>query len=218
LLTVSRTFEPAASLVFGRGFWEITFPDLTFAEKALLIFPTLQRAFRIALLAAVSRLPVTLGTTQRGSDAKVAVAELSAVRLIVHAPAPEHAPDHPVKVDPAAGLSVSVSAAPSGNGCEQAEPQSIPAGVEVTAPRPLPDVATVNVFGQRVAAPTLTATGAEAIPFAITRRSDAPWGMQAGSANFDEEAAPGAIDLFVIPNVRAYVTVSVALWVIWTSG
>jgi hypothetical protein len=134
------TAEPVGSLVPGRGFWEITLPAFTFAENALRMLPTEQRAFLIAVLAARSLLPVTLGTRHRDDWPQAAVFRMS------------------------------------------------------------------------------TATGDDAMPSAITRSSARPRGAQAGSVNREDDAALGAIDLFVIPKVRAYVTVPPALLAIWTSG
>ena len=39
----------------------------------------------------------------------VAVTAVAAVTVVVHVPTPEHAPDHPVKVDPASAVAVSVT-------------------------------------------------------------------------------------------------------------
>jgi len=51
---------------------------------------------------------------------------------------PEHAPLHPTKTCPAAGEAVSVNGVPTGNGWVQEDgpEQSMPAGLEVTAPEP----------------------------------------------------------------------------------
>ena len=69
----------------------------------------------------------------------------------------EQAPAHPVNVEPVAGLAVSVTSGPSANGCEQTEPQSIPSGLDVTVPSPLPEPVTVSAFAQPTP-PTVTAT------------------------------------------------------------
>ena len=55
---------------------------------------------------------------------------------------PAHAPVHPEKTDPDAARAVSVTDDPAGNSAVQAVPQSIPAGLEVTVPAPLPPRAT----------------------------------------------------------------------------
>jgi hypothetical protein len=59
---------------------------------------------------------------------------------------PEHPPpDHPVNVDPEAGLSLNVTTAPEAKPAEQVAPQSIPDGLLVTVPDPVPDFVTVRV-------------------------------------------------------------------------
>ncbi len=55
-----------------------------------------------------------------------------------HEPVPEQAPLQPVKTESAAGVGVRVTEVPLVKVAEQAEPQSIPEGEEVTAPVPLP--------------------------------------------------------------------------------
>jgi len=42
----------------------------------------------------------------------VAVADFAALRATVHVPVPVHAPDQPVNVDPAAGVTVRVTVVP----------------------------------------------------------------------------------------------------------
>jgi len=64
----------------------------------------------------------------------------------VHVPVPEQpAPLQPVKVEPAAGVAVSVTTVPSLNDVEHVAPQSIPAGELETEPEPVPDFVTVSV-------------------------------------------------------------------------
>ncbi len=47
-------------------------------------------------------------------------------------------PLQPVKVEPAAGVAVSVTTVPVGNAVEQVAPQVMPAGALVTVPLPVP--------------------------------------------------------------------------------
>ncbi len=58
---------------------------------------------------------------------------------------PEHAPLQPVKVEPAAGAAVSVTAVPLVNDAEQVAPHVMPAGLLVIVPLPAPEVETVKV-------------------------------------------------------------------------
>jgi hypothetical protein len=51
--------------------------------------------------------------------------------------------------------------------------------------------------------PTVTCTGEEAIPLAITRSSDGPVPIPLGSVKFVHDDAWGAIDRLVMPQVRA---------------
>src|SRR5262249_51516063 len=118
LLTLSATLDPAASFLPGRGFWEMTRPFVTRAEYALVTFPTEQCARLIALLAARSVLPFTLGTTHRDGGggvwfcAKLAVTGSSAFSVTVQLPLPEQAPDQPAKEEPAAAEAVRVTVVP----------------------------------------------------------------------------------------------------------
>ena len=61
-------------------------------------------------------------------------------------PVPEHAPDHPVNVEPEAGVAVKITVAPLVTVAAQVEPQLIPAGDDVTDPLPftVPTTLTLN--------------------------------------------------------------------------
>ena len=71
---------------------------------------------------------------------------LSLVMDTVQAPPPEHAPDHPVKVEPGSGVGVNVTLVPGLYVSLQSEPQLTPAGLLVTVPLPVPDFVTVRVY------------------------------------------------------------------------
>lgn len=77
---------------------------------------------------------------------KVAVTVVAALRVTVQPPVPLHPPpDQPPKVDPAAAVAVSVTAAPELKVAVHVAPQLIPAGEDVTVPEPVPVLATVSV-------------------------------------------------------------------------
>ena len=59
---------------------------------------------------------------------------------------PLQAPDQPVKVDLFAGVAVSVTSVPAAKECEQVVPQSMPTGLDVTRPLPLPIFVTLSVY------------------------------------------------------------------------
>ena len=83
---------------------------------------------------------------------KFAVTERLASIVTVHvAAAPEQSPDQPAKVEPLAGVAVSVTTVPWSKSRMQVAPQSIPLGVLVTDPLPPPVFATVTVLRPGVA-------------------------------------------------------------------
>lgn len=76
---------------------------------------------------------------------KVAVTDLLAVRFNTQLAVPVHAPLHPVKVEPTSGVAVRVTVVPWGKVAEHVAPQSMPAGLLVTVPEPVPVLPTVTV-------------------------------------------------------------------------
>ena len=76
----------------------------------------------------------------------MAVTACAWVMLTLQAPVPEHAPDQPVKLEPTAGVAVSVTLAPKAYACEQVVPQLIPEMFEATVPAPEPDFVTLKVW------------------------------------------------------------------------
>jgi hypothetical protein len=62
--------------------------------------------------------------------------------VITQSPVPEHAPDQSVKIDPDEGVAVNVTVLPCSYVSAQVEPQSIPDGLLVTIPSPVPDLDT----------------------------------------------------------------------------
>jgi hypothetical protein len=75
----------------------------------------------------------------------VAVTLRAALIVTVQLPVPEHAPLHPPKLEPEAGVAVNVTTVPEGKLSEQSVPQLIPAGEDETVPLPTPAAATVRV-------------------------------------------------------------------------
>ena len=77
---------------------------------------------------------------------KVAVTVVAALRVTVQVPVPEHPPPvQPLKVEPATGAAVSVTAVPLAKLAEHVAPQLMPAGELVTVPLPVPAGVTVRV-------------------------------------------------------------------------
>src|SRR5438046_1785759 len=89
--------------------------------------------------------PAWLTVSAKLGRLKVAVTVVAAETVTTHVPVPEHPPPlQPVKVEPAAGAAVSVTAVPLVKLAEQVTPQVIPAGVLVTVPMPVPALETVR--------------------------------------------------------------------------
>jgi len=59
---------------------------------------------------------------------------------------PVHAPLHPVNVDPDLAVTVSVTTVPWAKSASHAVPQSIPAGLDVTVPLPVPVIPTFRAY------------------------------------------------------------------------
>src|SRR2546425_1227666 len=90
--------------------------------------------------------PVLLTVRVTVCVSNVAVTVVAAVTVPVRAPVPaQPAPLQPVKVDPPAGVAVKITTVPLSYAAEHIAPQSIPAGLEVTLPLPIPVGATVRV-------------------------------------------------------------------------
>ncbi len=75
----------------------------------------------------------------------VAVTARVSFTVTVQAPGPEHAPAQETKAEPGAAVGVRFTSVGASKKAEQIVPQSIPAGVEVTVPLPVPARLTVRV-------------------------------------------------------------------------
>ena len=75
---------------------------------------------------------------------KVAVTCLAWSMVTWQGAVPEQAPDQPVKAEPWAAEAVRVTSSPSLNWDSQVVPQSIPDGLELTVPWPVPCLLTVR--------------------------------------------------------------------------
>jgi len=84
--------------------------------------------------------PALVTVSAKVPTANVAVTALAAaiVKTQVAVPVQPPVPDHPVNVDPAAGVAVSVTAVPLMNDAEQLAGQLNPAGADATVPPPAP--------------------------------------------------------------------------------
>ena len=75
----------------------------------------------------------------------MAVTDVAALSVTVHVPVPVQPPLQPLKIEPAAGAAVKVTAVPLANAAAQVVPQAMPAGALVTVPLPAPVLLTVSV-------------------------------------------------------------------------
>jgi len=89
--------------------------------------------------------PALVTVSAKDWRAKVAVTEVAALTVTVQVAVPEQPPPlQPVKVEPAAGAAVKVTAVPVVKEVEHVAPQEIPEGALVTVPVPLPALVTVR--------------------------------------------------------------------------
>ena len=75
----------------------------------------------------------------------MAVTDVAALSVTVHVPVPVQPPLQPLKIEPAAGAAVKVTAVPLANAAAQVVPQAMPAGALVMVPVPAPLELTVSV-------------------------------------------------------------------------
>ncbi|MEO7158681.1 MAG: hypothetical protein ABI039_14020 [Vicinamibacterales bacterium] len=88
---------------------------------------------------------VGLGDATAGFAVNVAVTVVAALIVTVQPPVPlQPPPDQPTKAEPEAADAVSVTNAPELKFAPQVDPQSMPAGEDVTVPAPAPVLLTVS--------------------------------------------------------------------------
>src|SRR5664279_173600 len=88
--------------------------------------------------------PVFANAIVPGSHENVAVTLCICASVATQVVEPEHAPLHPMNVVPVVDDAVSVTIVLASNSALHVAPQSMPAGVEVTEPTPVPIFVTVN--------------------------------------------------------------------------
>jgi hypothetical protein len=102
---------------------------------------------------------------------KVAVTVTAFAALMVHAAVPEQGPDHPAKVELAAGTAFRVTEVPPLKVEEQVCPQSMPAGLLVITPVPGPATDTASDRGPEKVAPTLVSAFRTTVHFAVPEQA-----------------------------------------------
>jgi hypothetical protein len=81
-------------------------------------------------------------------ELNVAVAEVAAVKSRVQLDVPLHTPDHPANVEPDLGVAFSVNEVPLEKLATQVVPQSIPEGLLVIVPDPVPTLCSaIRIWG-----------------------------------------------------------------------
>jgi hypothetical protein len=81
-------------------------------EYLCVTLPVAQCARVIRCFAVLSVLRFSLGTMQAGLRANEAVTDRFCLSVSLQVPGPEHAPDHPLKVEPFAGRAVNATVVP----------------------------------------------------------------------------------------------------------
>src|SRR5437667_5568961 len=143
--------------------------------------------------------PVPAGVTVNTKvGAKVAVTVVAAESVIMHEPVPEHPPPlQPVKVEPAAGVAVSVTTVPLAKLAVHVAPQVIPTGELVTVPLPVPALLTVSAkVGRAKVAVTVVAALRVTVQVPVPEQ---PPPLQPAKM---EPAAGAAVSVTTVPLVK----------------
>jgi hypothetical protein len=117
----------------------LTFPNVIVTAHQAFFTADALRAIAATTLGSIAAFEAGKALTTEVTMEKVAVTLLAAfITNEQEVPVPLHAPLKPAKVEPAAGVAVSMTLVPRAKGALQAVPQLIPLGTEVTVPLPLP--------------------------------------------------------------------------------
>src|SRR5438034_6773068 len=128
--------------------------------------------------------PALVTVSVKVGRVKVAVTVVAAETVITHDPVPVHPPPlQPLKVEPAAGVAVTVTAVPLGKLAEHVAPQVIPAGELVTVPLPVPALLTVSAkVGRLKVAVTVVAAESVTVQVPVPRSEPPRVPQEVGSA------------------------------------
>lgn len=125
---------------------------------------------------------VVVGVVLGGVRLKVALGAVSALTVTVQLPDPEQPPPlQPAKVEPELAAAVKVTCVPEVKSAEHVAPQSIPAGLLVTVPEPLPGFETLTL--------KVCGGGGDALPAVI-----APSALRLNSLNHMRPSEPRVMD------------------------
>lgn len=128
----------------GASVWRVA-PFRLYSSE---ITPVLSIAVPVTVRLELVRVALLLGlvmlTVGLAMSVKLALTALALSTTTVQAPVPVHAPPQPAKLEPVAGVGVSVTLEPLAYGSSQSVPQLIPAGLLVTVPTPEPVLLTLS--------------------------------------------------------------------------
>ena len=132
------------------------------------------------------------------ADEKMAATIVAAPGVTVHVPVPEQPPpSQPRKVEPAAGVAVKVTTEPGLKEALQVFPQMMPAGEDVTVPRPVPNLVRVKTAVLPKVAVTAVAL------FIVTVHVPVPEQPPPDQPVNMEPAAGVAVNVTTVPAVKA---------------
>ncbi len=119
--------------------------------------------------------------------------------VTVHVEVPEHpSPLQPANDEPAAGDAVNVTDDPSTKVSEQSEPQSIPAGDEVTVPTPVPDFETAKLNRAAGTGTTVNSASMARAALIVTVHVEVPEQPDPLQPVNDEPAAGDAVSVTLV--------------------